>query len=35
MRETLEDYQSQSSSTGATTQLGALLRAQLEGNKSE
>src|SRR5688500_12781298 len=35
MREVLEDYQSQSSSTGATTQLGALLRAQLDGNKSE
>jgi small subunit ribosomal protein S1 len=34
MREVLEDYQSQSS-TGATTQLGALLRAQLDGNKSE
>ena len=34
MREVLEDYQSQSSS-GATTQLGALLRAQLDGNKSE
>ncbi|RYG11898.1 MAG: S1 RNA-binding domain-containing protein, partial [Burkholderiales bacterium] len=35
MREVLEDYQSQGSSTGATTQLGALLRAQLDSNKSE
>ncbi len=38
MREVLEDYQSSqssSSSAGATTQLGALLRAQLDGNKSE
>ena len=32
MREVLEDYQSAS---GGTTQLGALLRAQLDGNKSE
>jgi small subunit ribosomal protein S1 len=28
----LEEYQS---SSGGTTQLGALLRAQLNGNKSE
>ena len=36
MREALDDYQSQSSSTSSsgTTQLGALLREQLEGNKS-
>lgn len=32
MREVLEEYQSAS---GGTTQLGALLRAQLNGNKSE
>lgn len=32
MREVLEEYQSAS---GGTTQLGALLRAQLSGNKSE
>ncbi|MBD9537245.1 30S ribosomal protein S1 [Stenotrophomonas sp. ATCM1_4] len=32
MREVLEEYQS---SSGGTTQLGALLRAQLNGNKSE
>jgi small subunit ribosomal protein S1 len=32
MREVLEEY---SSASGATTQLGALLRAQLSGNKSE
>src|SRR5690606_40393270 len=32
MREVLEDYQSAS---GGTTQLGALLRAQLSGHKSE
>jgi small subunit ribosomal protein S1 len=34
MREVLEEYQSSSASSG-TTQLGALLRAQLNGNKSE
>ena len=34
MREVLEEYQSSSASSG-TTQLGALLRAQLGGNKSE
>jgi len=34
MREVLEEYQSSSASSG-TTQLGALLRAQLSGNKSE
>lgn len=34
MRETLEDYQSASAS-GGMTQLGALLRAQLNSNKSE
>ncbi|MCF5974847.1 S1 RNA-binding domain-containing protein, partial [Xanthomonas perforans] len=34
MRETLEDYQSASAS-GGMTQLGALLRAQLNNNKSE
>jgi small subunit ribosomal protein S1 len=33
MREVLEDYQSAAS--GGMTQLGALLRAQLGGNKSE
>jgi small subunit ribosomal protein S1 len=32
MREVLEEYQS---SSGGTTQLGALLRAQLNGNTSE
>jgi small subunit ribosomal protein S1 len=32
MREVLEEYQSAS---GGTTTLGALLRAQLDGNKSE
>jgi len=34
MREVLEEYQSSSAASG-TTQLGALLRAQLSGNKSE
>ncbi|HIE1100709.1 MULTISPECIES: 30S ribosomal protein S1 [Stenotrophomonas] len=34
MREVLEEYQSSSASSG-TTQLGALLRAQLNGGKSE
>ncbi|WP_445514792.1 30S ribosomal protein S1 [Stenotrophomonas sp. 3(2025)] len=34
MREVLEEYQTSSASSG-TTQLGALLRAQLNGNKSE
>ncbi|KAF1017489.1 MAG: 30S ribosomal protein S1 [Stenotrophomonas maltophilia] len=34
MREVLEEYQSSSAASG-TTQLGALLRAQLGGNKSE
>ncbi|MGE8211767.1 MAG: 30S ribosomal protein S1 [Stenotrophomonas rhizophila] len=34
MREVLEEYQSSSASSG-TTQLGALLRAQLNSNKSE
>lgn len=34
LREVLEEYQSSSASSG-TTQLGALLRAQLNGNKSE
>ncbi|VUL63208.1 30S ribosomal protein S1 [Stenotrophomonas maltophilia] len=34
MREVLEEYQPSSASSG-TTQLGALLRAQLNGNKSE
>ncbi len=34
MREVLEEYQSSSAASG-TTQLGALLRAQLNGNKSE
>lgn len=34
MREVLEEYQSSSAPSG-TTQLGALLRAQLNGNKSE
>jgi len=32
--EVLEEYQSSSASSG-TTQLGALLRAQLNGSKSE
>jgi len=34
MREVLEEYQSSSAASG-TTQLGALLRAQLSGNKPE
>jgi len=34
IREVLEEYQSSSAASG-TTQLGALLRAQLSGNKSE
>ena len=34
MREVLEEYQSSSAASG-TTQLGALLRAQLSGNTSE
>ncbi|MCM5549464.1 S1 RNA-binding domain-containing protein, partial [Xanthomonas hortorum pv. pelargonii] len=35
MRETMEEYQSSSAASGGMTQLGALLRAQLNSNKSE
>ncbi|NIJ69803.1 30S ribosomal protein S1 [Xanthomonas sp. 60] len=35
MREVMDEYQSSSAASGGMTQLGALLRAQLGGNKSE
>ena len=35
MREVMDEYQSASAASGGMTQLGALLRAQLGGNKSE